>query len=57
MTSGVSQRTWLTMKKKMNKTNKEKNQQHERDQLMRVRPKQPAYDFAPLEAAFRSWFK
>lgn len=37
------------------KTNKDKNKQHERDQLMRVRPKQPAYDFAPLEAVIRQW--
>jgi len=37
------------------KTNKDKNKQHEQDQLMRVRPKQPAYDFAPLEAVIRQW--
>jgi predicted RNA-binding protein with RPS1 domain len=39
----------------MQKTNKEKNQQHERDQLMRVRPKQPAYDFKPLEDVIKQW--
>jgi hypothetical protein len=37
------------------KTNKEKNTQHAQDQLMRVRPKQPAYDFATLEAVVRKW--
>jgi hypothetical protein len=36
------------------KTNKEKNTEHDQK---RVRPKQPVYDFAPLEAAVRSWFK
>ncbi len=42
------------MSKKM-KTNKEKNQEHERKELMRVRPKQPAYDFKPLEEVVRKW--
>jgi len=37
------------------KTNKEKNTQYERDQLMKVRPKQPSYDFEPLEAVIRQW--
>jgi hypothetical protein len=37
------------------KTNKEKNTQYERDQLMKVRPKQPSYDFKPLEAVIRQW--
>ncbi len=37
------------------KSNKEKNQRHERVQLMRVRPKQPAYDFKPLEDVLRKW--
>ena len=37
------------------KTNKEKNIQHEKDQILKGRPKQPAYDFALLEAVIRSW--
>jgi len=37
------------------KTNKEKNQEHERKELMRVRPKQPAYNFKPLEEVVRKW--
>lgn len=41
----------------MTKTNKEKNQQHERDQLMRVRPKQPQWDFESIEAVVREWVK
>ncbi len=35
--------------------NKDKNKQHEKEQLMRVRPKQPAYDFTALEAVVRKW--
>lgn len=37
------------------KTNKEKNQEHQRQELMKVRPKQPAYDFKPLEDVIRQW--
>jgi hypothetical protein len=37
------------------KTNKEKNIEHAKKELMRVRPKQPAYDFTELEAAVRRW--
>ena len=38
------------------KTNKEKNIEHARKELMRVRPKQAVtYDFAPLEAVIRQW--
>lgn len=37
------------------KSNKEKNIQHVKDQILKVRPKQPAYDFAPLEAVMRTW--
>jgi len=38
------------------KTNKEKNIEHERKELMRVRPKQAVtYDFAPIEAVIRKW--
>jgi len=37
------------------KTNREKNQEHDRKELMRVRPKQPNYDWASLEAVIRKW--
>jgi hypothetical protein len=37
------------------KTNKEKNTEHERKELMRVRPKQFVYDFKALEAVIRQW--
>jgi hypothetical protein len=37
------------------KSNKEKNIQHEKDQILKVRPKQPAYEFEPLEAVIRQW--
>jgi hypothetical protein len=39
------------------KTNKEKNQQHERDQLMRVRPKQSAYEFEELTKIVNGWVR
>jgi hypothetical protein len=37
------------------KTNKQKNTEHEGRELLRVRPKQPAYNFEPLEAVIRQW--
>jgi hypothetical protein len=37
------------------KSNKELNQEHEARELMRVRPKQPNYNFEPLEAVIRQW--
>jgi len=37
------------------KSNKEKNIKHDKDQILKVRPKGPAYDFAPLEAVIRLW--
>lgn len=37
------------------KTNKEKNLAHDAKMKERVRPKQPVYDFAPLEAVIRLW--
>jgi len=37
------------------KTNKELNQEHDRKQAERVRPKQAEYDFKPLEQAMREW--
>lgn len=40
----------------MNKTNKEKNTEHDRKEVLRVRPKEQRYDFASLEAAIKSWF-
>ena len=40
----------------MNKTNKEKNTEHDKKEILRVRPKDQRYDFAPLEAASKEWF-
>ena len=37
------------------KTNREKNKEHEGRELLRVRPKQPAYNFKPLEDVIRQW--
>lgn len=37
------------------KTNREKNIEHERKEILRVRPKQPAYNFKELEAIVRQW--
>ena len=37
------------------KTPRELNQEHEKRELMRVRPKQPVYNFKPLEDAIRKW--
>jgi hypothetical protein len=39
----------------MSKTNREKNKAYDQSQVDRVRPKKPAYDFAPLEAVIRQW--
>lgn len=39
------------------KTNREKNQQHERDQLMRVRPKEQRFEFAELEKIVNTWIR
>jgi hypothetical protein len=41
----------------MNKSNREKNQQHERDQILKVRPKQPAYEFTELTEVVNSWIR
>lgn len=38
-----------------NKTPRELNTEHERKELLRVRPKQPEYNFKPLEDAVRQW--
>ena len=56
MTSGVFQRTWHNGKKKM-KTNKQLNQEYDARMQERVRPKQPDWNFAPLEAVIRQWVK
>jgi len=37
------------------KTNREKNTQHDKDQILKVRPKQGAYEFKALEDVIRSW--
>lgn len=39
----------------MQKTNRELNQEHDARELMRVRPKQPAWNFKPLEDVVRKW--
>lgn len=57
MTSGVFQRTWPNGKKRMKKTNRELNKEHDRKELMRVRPKQPAYEFKELEQIVNSWVR
>lgn len=44
------------MKKKM-KTNKQLNQEHDQRQQERVRPKQPNYNFEPLEAVVNQWVR
>jgi hypothetical protein len=37
------------------KTNKEKNQEFDAKQKVRVRPKGPTYNWQPLEAVIRQW--
>lgn len=37
------------------KTNRELNKDHAGRELLRVRPKQPAWDFKSLEAVIRQW--
>ena len=37
------------------KTNKQLNQEHDKAQAERVRPKQPEYQFEALEAVIRQW--
>jgi hypothetical protein len=37
------------------KTNRELNEEHDRRELMRVRPKQPNYNYKPLEEVVRKW--
>ncbi len=39
----------------MQKTNRQLNTEHDQRMAERVRPKQPDYDFAPLEAVVRQW--
>ena len=41
----------------MKKTNKELNQAYDKKQAERVRPKQPVYNFKPLEEVVRKWVK
>ena len=41
----------------MNKTNRQLNQEHEAREQMRVRPKQPEYQFKELEAIVNGWIK
>ena len=38
------------------KTNRDKNTEHDKREILRVRPKMDGkYDFAPLEAVIRQW--
>jgi hypothetical protein len=37
------------------KTNRDKNKEHDGRELLRVRPKQAAYNFKALEAVIRTW--
>ncbi len=37
------------------KTNKELNKEHAGRELLRVRPKQPVWNFEPIEAVVRQW--
>jgi len=37
------------------KTNREKNTQHDKDQILKVRPKQGSYEFKALEDVIRQW--
>ncbi len=39
----------------MKKTNQELNKEHAGRELLKVRPKQPVYDFKPLEEVVRKW--
>jgi hypothetical protein len=39
----------------MNKTNREKNIEHDNREV--IRPKDKVYDFKPLEEAIKGWFK
>ncbi len=41
----------------MTKSNREKNQEHDLKELMKVRPKQPDYDFKSLEEVIKQWVK
>jgi hypothetical protein len=37
------------------KTNRELNQEYDAKQSAKVRPKQPAFNYKPLEDVIRSW--
>lgn len=39
----------------MSKTARQLNKEHEGKELLRVRPKQPVYNFKPLEDVIRKW--
>lgn len=41
----------------MQKNNRTLNQEHELRELMRVRPKQPTYEFAELEKVVNAWVR
>ena len=37
------------------KTNREKNQEHDAKELAKIRPKEPQYNYKPLEDVIRQW--
>ena len=39
------------------KTNREKNLEHDAQQQSKVRPKQPEYNWKPLETVVRKWME
>ena len=41
----------------MQKNNRDKNREHELKELMRVRPKQPVYEFQELTAIVNQWVR
>lgn len=41
----------------MTKSNKEKNTEHDRKEILRVRPKDQRYDFKPLTDAVKEWYR
>jgi hypothetical protein len=41
----------------MTKSNKEKNTECDRKEILRVRPKDQRYDFKPLEDAIKGWVR
>ncbi len=57
MTTLASPNLWQNGNKKMKKSNRELNTEHDKRTKERVRPKGPDYNFAPLEAVIKQWVK